>query len=64
MKTGNNCPGFPVDTAGYKGSRENCGTFSSIIPVTQNGTNFEVPKGGRGLESALLILMKGSGISF
>ena len=30
------------------GTRENCGTFSSIIPVTQNGTNFEVPKGGRG----------------
>ena len=35
-----------------RGTRENCGTFSSIIPVTQNGTNFEVPKGGRGLESA------------
>ena len=41
------------------GTRENCGTFSSIIHVTQNGTNFEVPKGGRGLESAKLILMKG-----
>jgi hypothetical protein len=38
--------------------------FSSIIPITKNDKNLEVPKGGRGLESAKLILMKGSGISF
>jgi hypothetical protein len=41
------------------GTQDNSCHFSSRIPVTQNDKNLEVPKGGRGLESASLILMKG-----
>ena len=30
------------------GTQDNSYHFLSIIPVTQNGKNLEVPKGGRG----------------
>ena len=58
IRTNCNIQQYPSGTQG------NYGMFSSIIPITQNGKNLEVPNGGGELESAKLILMKGSGISF